>query len=205
MGFQPPDEFYRADKWEQRFLKVDVSKGKIKVSIKTMHRIKYVDYSTEKEEKKEWLYYRTEWKAKNWLGAELRCEHIEGKLYTQTQELQLGDFDPKTGEQKSSLVRGVPRLEYSIPFSKTTVDKILNNEHPFGEDSLNITDKDKILFYGHFDNTIDSASFRCAGYTYEQFILPEWKRFLELATRKGGPAGTGQANQKDKDKESFIS
>ena len=72
-----------------------------------MHRIKYVDYSTEKEEKKEWLYYRTEWKAKNWLGAELRCEHIEGKLYTQTQELQLGDFDPKTGEQKSSLVRGV--------------------------------------------------------------------------------------------------
>lgn len=205
MGFNPPDEFNRADRWEQRLLNAaDVSKSKIKVTIKTMHRIKYVDYSTEKELKREWLYYNCEWKAKNWLGVELKCNHIAGKYYEQTQELQLGDFDPKTGEQKSSYVKGVPRLVYSIPFSKQAVDKILKSEHPFGEDSLNITDPDKILYYGHFDNTIDSAAFRCAGFTYDQFVTPEWKRFLELATRKGGPQGTGQPNQKEKDKETFI-
>ena len=110
----------------------------------------------------------------------------------------------KTGDQKSSYVKGVPRLVFSIPFSKKAVDSILNNEHPFGEDSINITDKEKVIYYGKFDQTFENTSFRCAGYTYEQFVTPEWKHFLELAARKGGPAGTGVANQADKDKESFI-
>jgi hypothetical protein len=86
-------------------------------------------------------------------------------------------------------VKDVPRIVYSIPFSKTAVEKILNDEHPFGPDSINVTDKDKVLFYGKFENTTDSQAFRAGNYSYEQFITPEWKHFFQLATRKGGPKG----------------
>ena len=34
------------------------------------------DYSSENMENKEFLYYECEWRAKNWLGAELT--HVEG-------------------------------------------------------------------------------------------------------------------------------
>lgn len=206
-GFAVPDEFDRPDRQEQRFLnEVDATKGKIKVRISRMFRCKGVDYSTEKEERKEYLYFESTWYGKNWLGNDIFCrDHIEGKYNEQTKIVQLGEFNPKTGEQESRYVKGVPRLVFSIPFSKKAVDNILNNEHPFGEDSLNITDKEKVIFYGKFDQTFENASFRCAGYTYDQFVTPEWKHFLELATRKGGPAGTGVPNQADKDKESFIS
>ena len=29
---------------------------------------------------------------------------------------------------------------------------------------------------------------RCGDYTFEQFVTPEWNRFVELAVTKGGPA-----------------
>ena len=29
---------------------------------------------------------------------------------------------------------------------------------------------------------------RCGDYTYDQFVTPEWKQFVEFAVRKGGPA-----------------
>ncbi len=106
----------------------------------------------------------------------------------QTKRLELGDFDPKTGIQKSLYVKGLPKTVYTIPFSKKAVDDILKNEHPFGPDSINSTDKSKIVFYGKFDHELGMQSFRCGDYTYEQFVVPEWKTFLDLATRPGGPA-----------------
>ncbi len=97
-------------------------------------------------------------------------------------------FDPKTGVQRSQYVMGLPRTVYTIPFTKKAVDEALENEHPFGPDSINTTDKDAIKWYGKFDNILGLQSFRCADFTYEQFTVPEWKTFLELATRPGGPA-----------------
>ena len=65
----------------------------------------------------------------------------------------------------------------------------MNDPNPFGADSENITgDKDSIAFYGKFDGERGLSNFRCTGYTYEQFVTPEWNRFVELATRRGGPA-----------------
>jgi hypothetical protein len=31
-------------------------------------------------------------------------------------------------------------------------------------------------------------NFRCADFTYEQFIVPEWKTLVELAIKRDGPA-----------------
>ncbi len=140
-GFEAPDLNHRPDKWEQRFLSaVDPGKGKVKVRIPRMFRIRAIDYSTEKNESKQYLYYETEWTAKQWNGNELGpIEHVVGRHKEQTKKLVLGDFDPKTGVQNSQYVMGLPKVVYTIPFTKKAVDDRLKNEHLFGPDSINTT------------------------------------------------------------------
>jgi hypothetical protein len=65
---------------------------------------------------------------------------------------------------------------------------MLNISHPYGTDSINITDPLKVIFYGKFTDLLGIPSFRCCDYTLEQFTVPEWKQFVELAIRPGGPA-----------------
>ena len=100
------------------------------------------------------------------------------------------------------------RLEYNRPtmsrihagslfdsiYKKTKVDEILEAEHPFGPGSISMTERGRAMFYGKFDRVLGVQSFRCGDYNYEQFIVPEWKRFVELALRKGGPTGREQNN-----------
>jgi len=189
-GFTPPEQQYRADKREMQFLsQVDISKGKIKVKITRMFRLKAIDYSTENEESKEYLYFESNWYAKNYLGAEINPvnSHIEGKYKEQTKKL-VSQMDPNTGRMTADYIKDIPREVHSIPFSKTEVDKVLKGEHPFGPDSVNITDLSKVVFVGKFEGMLGIMNFRCADYTYEQFTVPEWKKFVELATKKGGPA-----------------
>ena len=52
-------------------------------------------------------------------------------------------------------------------------------------DSVNITDKQGYL-YGKFDGMPGIMNSRCADFTYEQFVVLEWKQFQELARRRGG-------------------
>jgi hypothetical protein len=82
---------------------------------------------------------------------------------------------------------GLPKIVYTIPFTKKAVDDVIKNEYPFGPDSINTTDKDAIIYYG-FIKGLGIESFRCADFTYEQFTVPEWKKFVEIATQEGGPA-----------------
>jgi hypothetical protein len=188
-GFRPPEVHKRADKYEYRFLNaIDIDQGKIKVEVTSMVRLKAIDYSTEKREKKEYLVFSSEWTAKNWMGKELGCSHIEGKYWQQTKVLQYGSPDTETGRVEAYYVKGAPRLIHHIPFTKKEVDRILTSEHPFGADSINITDPSKVVFYGRFDNLLGVMSFRCADFTYEQFVEPSWQKFVELAIRPGGPA-----------------
>jgi hypothetical protein len=173
-GFEPPDLNYRPDKFEVRFLSAaDPSKEKVKVRITRMFRLKAIDYESEKHENKEYLYYETEWRATQWNGNPLGpIEHVEGMHKEQTKKLVLGDFDPKTGIQKSEYVMDVPKTLYTIPFSKKAVDDILEKEHPFGPDSINTTDKDAVVYYGKFDHILGLESFRCGDFTYDQFVVP---------------------------------
>ena len=198
-GLAPPDPWKRPDKLELRFLsQVDLSKGKIKVEITRMIRLQAQNYSTgDKREFKEYLLWESNWYAKNWLENDLVVSgHIEGKYVQQTLKLVNPHPDPSTGQTAAYYEKGAPRVVHTIPFTSTTVDKLLKGEHPFGPDSINITNPNSVVYYGKFDNTIDSSlgvpSFRCGLYSYEQFITPEWKAFVELALREGGPPGREQ-------------
>ena len=71
-GFGAPDLIDRSDKMEVRFLnQVDLSKcknNKIQVRILNMQRTRAIDYSSEKEERREFLVYMCDWLANQWLG-----------------------------------------------------------------------------------------------------------------------------------------
>ena len=60
-------------------------------------------------------------------------------------------MDNENGRVNAYYVRGPSRTVHTIPFSKKTVDKILNDPNPFGADSQNITDLNSVTFYGKFD------------------------------------------------------
>ncbi len=191
-GFGAPELINRSDKFEVRFLnQVDLSQcknNKITVKILNMQRTRAIDYSSEKEEKREFLVYMCDWLANNWLGNQIAVRsHIEGKHKELTKQL-VTKMDSESGRVNAYYVKGPTRTVHTIPFTKKTVDKILNDPNPFGADSENITDKDSVTFYGKFEGERGIQTMRCGDYTFEQFVTPEWNRFVELAVRKGGPA-----------------
>lgn len=50
------------------------------MEITQIFRVQAIDYSTEKQELKEYLVYQSNCYAKNWMGKELRVlEHVEGR------------------------------------------------------------------------------------------------------------------------------
>ena len=129
-----------------------------------------------------------DWLANNWLGNQIAVpSHIEGKHKELTKQL-VTKMDSESGRVNAYYVKGPTRTVHTIPFTKKTVDKILNDPNPFGADSENITDKDSVTFYGKFEGERGIQTMRCGDYTFEQFVTPEWNRFVELAVRKGGPA-----------------
>src|SRR6476619_733441 len=176
----------RSDKYEVRFLQqVDLTKCK---DLLNMQRTRAIDYSSEKEEKREYLVYMCDWLAANSLGNLISVRsHIEGKYKELTKQL-VTKMDNENGRVNAYYVKGPIRTVHTIPFSKKTVDKILNNPEPFGADSQNITDINSVTFYGKFDGERGIQTMRTGDYSYEQFIQPEWNHFVELATRRGGPA-----------------
>jgi hypothetical protein len=186
-GFSLPEVL--PDRIEREFLsKVDLKYGKIKIRIHNMIRQLAIDYSTDTEEKKEYLTFNTDWFAKDYHEEQIRGSgHIEGTYQQQVKKLVI-KRNPITDQATEAVYeRGEPRTVFNIPFSKKAVDSILFNEHPFGPDSLNVTDKARVLFYGKVEGT-GLSPFRCAGYTYEQFVNTDWNEFVELAIRPGGPA-----------------
>lgn len=169
-GFVPPELWNRTDFFEQRFIaQADPDKGPVKVRINNIVRLKAPDYF-DNDKEKEFIYWNSDWEAKDWLGREIFVRgHIDGQYYEQTRRLTVGEIDRETGVQETYYVKGVPRLTYSIPFNKKNVESILNNKHPFGESSINITNVDSVVLYGKFGYDFKAASqgFRTAGYSIE--------------------------------------
>src|SRR5262249_20617322 len=149
-GFEPPQEYYRHDFHQRRFLsRVDVTKGKIRVRVIWIKRTRWTDPETGKN--KEYITWNSEWNAKKaWNETLWIREHISGKHISQTKVIKRTmKYDTEDGTPIPEVYyeKGTPVEKYTIPFNKTNVDKILKGDHPFGEDSENITDVEKVMFY----------------------------------------------------------
>jgi hypothetical protein len=74
---------------EKTFLsQVDLRKAPIERTVTKIVRLKAVDYTTEKIERKEYLYYYENWEGVNWLGIRIApvTDHVEGYFYEQLKE-----------------------------------------------------------------------------------------------------------------------
>ena len=152
-GFRLPDPASQVPGYcENDFLsKVDLSKGKIRIKVNTIIRQLAPDYAAneEGEKRNEFLTWNTSWYAQNWLGEKLAYhDHIDG-VYTQQLKELVRTRDPKTYEETAQYRHGGTRQVFYVPFSKKKVEEILG-EHPFGPDSVNITNLDQVVFYGKF-------------------------------------------------------
>ena len=131
-GFRPPDPDSQVPGYgENKFLsQVDLSKGKIKVKVNTMIRQLAPDWNTEREDRKEYLTFNSDWIAKNYLGVNIYVRgHIEGVFMDQQREL-VTRKDQRTGEESAYYQKATPRETFYIPFTKKKVEEILN-ELPF--------------------------------------------------------------------------
>ena len=85
--------------------------------------------------------YFTEYLAKNSLENNLSViELLKAGTNQQTSTLVIPTPDLNTGQSRAYCEKGLPRFLYTIPFTKTIFDELLEGKHPFGPDSINITD-----------------------------------------------------------------
>ena len=121
---------------EKKFLtKVDLIKGPILVSVQSIIRIMAVDWESPKRERKEYMYYTTQWEAKDHLNNTIKCSHeAEGRDMQQTKKT-MTKLNPN-GEELVQYVR-TPACELYT---------LLTSEKIFGEDSINITNLTEVQY-----------------------------------------------------------
>jgi hypothetical protein len=158
----------------QKFLgQVDIRKGPIERTVRTIVRLRAVDWNTKKHERKEFIYYAEDWNANNWLGIPitkwLPSGHIEGRY---TEVLMRPKLDQITGEHIDNVFAGT-RESYYIPWSKKNVDEIIaNSAH---------TDKSGIRYVVKFaaEDSPDSIAMNTRNqFSYDMFLWP-WDKLYE--------------------------
>lgn len=149
---------------EKKFLrKVDLTKGPILVSVQTILRIMAVDWDSPKRERKEYLYYTTQWEAKDHLNNTIRCSHEhEGRYIQQTKETRT-KLNPN-GEELVQYIRGPAREVYTIPWDKKKANELLTTEKIFREDSINIPNLAEVQYTVKFSGNPSRTSFEMSDF-----------------------------------------
>jgi len=161
------------DRMQQFLSKVDLRKGPIERSVRSIVRLKAPDWncSTKKNERKEFIYYEEYWDAKDWLGIPIDPfdGHIEGRYIEPVTRPKL---DERTGEHIANELSGT-RTCYYIPFSKKNVDEIIANSAHSDKFSIRY-----IVKFATEDSTdVISPSARNQ-FSYDMFLWP-WDKLYE--------------------------
>lgn len=172
-GFEQhiPEKIKRVHDFKTDFLnRVDLSKAPITFRYNNFVRLKAIDYSSKKHERKEFMTWSVDWLAKDWKGDAIRnravMEHIEGVYQEQlkeriTKEGQFVGYE-RVGEQ----------TVYYIPWNKKTLDEKI-------EESVG-TDRETITY------TVKFLSNRTQ-FTYDQFANLSYQELDELQQKYKDP------------------
>ena len=191
-GLKAPDNL---DMQERTFLsKVSVNEKaghEIRRTVTKICRVKTIDYSSKKLERKEFLYYYENWNGVNWRGIKISpcTDHIEGMYQEQ-------EMEPKIGEQPDEIIgykRTGQYTVYYIPFSKEKVDEIVSQSVG--------SDKETILF---------NFSIGALGYEFpfDTFVNTSFDDLAHMLVQPGGPRlilANRQQQQQEKPKEGQTS
>lgn len=169
-----PTDISFPEKQATEFLsRVDESKGPIEREVTKIVRVKAIDYSSKKREKKEYVYYSENWHGKNWVSQKINpvMERVEGFWDEQEREPVI-EQNKKGDSEIVGYERSGQHRVYDILFSKEAVDKIIEKSTR--------TDKETILYVVKLTPTMRTE------FSYEQFVLP-WDEVHRLAIQPGGP------------------
>jgi hypothetical protein len=170
---------------EKLFLsRIDLSKSQILVTVQSIVRIMAIDWDSPKRERKEFMYYTTQWESKDHLGNTIRSnEHIEGRYTQQTKEIRTRlDPNSKTGEHIQEYHRGVAREVYTIPWDKKKANELLTSEKIFGEDSINITNLAEVQYIVKFSGNPSRT-----GFGISDFLDFKFEKLQELSKTVKSP------------------
>ena len=171
---------------QKKFLSaVDLSKGPILVNVQSIVRTMAVDWDSPKRERKEYMYYSTQWEAKDFLGNTIRCSNErEGRYTKQTKEIKTR-LDPKskTGEHIQEYHKGTPRDAYTIPWDKKKANELLTSEKVFGQDSLNITNIAEVQYTVKFPYGNPART----GFGMQDFLDFKYEKLQELSRTVKSP------------------
>ncbi len=141
------------------------------------------DYSTDKREKKEYLYYTCDWEARDWLNNIIRSQtHTEGRHTQQTKRITT-TFNPETGEEILQYIKGQPQEVYTIPWDRKKAEEILFGAKTFGQDSLNITNTDEVQYTVKFPNGNPPRT----AFSLEDFLNLSYKELSEKSKTVKSP------------------
>jgi hypothetical protein len=171
---------------QKKFLSaVDLSKGPILVTVQSIVRTMAVDWDSPKRERKEYMYFSTQWEAKDFLGNTIRgSNEAEGKYTRQTKEIKTRlDPNSKTGEHIQEYHRGVARDAYTIPWDKKKANELLTSEKVFGEDSINITNLAEVQYTVRFPSGNPSRT----AFEMSDFLDLKYEKLQELSKTVKSP------------------
>jgi hypothetical protein len=161
------------DRMQQFLSQVDLRKGPIERTVRSIVRLRAIDWNTKKNERKEFIYYEEYWDAKNWLGIPITKwrpdGHIEGRY---TEVMMKPKLDERTGEHIDNVFAGT-RQTYYIPFTKKNVDEIIANSAHSDKFGIKYTVK-----FGSEDSP-DAMDFSTRNqFSYDMFMWP-WDKLYE--------------------------
>jgi hypothetical protein len=163
------------DQKNQFLSRVDLSKGPILVAVQNIIRTMAVDWDSPKRERKEYMYYTTQWEAKNHKNNTIRyILENEGRYTQQTKEI-VTKTNAK-GQDVDVYVKGRAREVYTIPWDKKNANELLTTEKAFGEDSLNITNLAEVQYTVKFSGNPSRTAFGM-----QDFLDFKYEKLQELS------------------------
>ena len=167
---------------EKKFLcRVDLTKGPILVSVQTSLESWPLIGIVQSENEKRYMYYTTQWEAKDHLNNTIKCPHeAEGRYMQQTKETKT-KLNPN-GEELVQYIRGPAREVYTIPWDKKKANELLTSEKIFGEDSINITNLNEVQYTVKFSGNPSRTSFGM-----QDFLDFKYEKLQELSRTVKSP------------------
>ncbi len=151
----------------------DIRKGPVERTVTAMYRLKAIDWTSPKHERKEFICYEERWTGVNWLGIPVNPidGHIEGKYI---EVVTTPKLDERTGEHIDNVFGGT-RESYYIPWSKKNVDEIIASSAHSTKESIKL-----IIKFGMEDGPEGFSMTTRNQFSYEQFATLPWEKVKEL-------------------------
>ena len=152
--------------------KVDLRKGPLERTVRSIVRLKAIDYNSPKHERKEFVYYEEDWTACDWLGIPIDPYggHVEGRF---SEALYSRKLDERSGEFIGNVYTGI-RDRYYIPWSKKNVDEIIANSAHSTKESIKF-----IIKFGVEDGPDGFSMTTRNQFSYDQFVNWDWQRLKD--------------------------